>query len=122
MMKEAAQMQQSREISEMRAKGKENRYMYDGNHDALDDDSGIAMSPSRNANKVSYRATEKCLTPKLSDGSPKTSCSARPVSKIPRMMQKDLASPTYTNVPCVRALNTLEFGRTVTLLKSQSNQ
>ena len=104
MMHEAAQMQQSREISEMRSKGKENRHMYDGIHDALDDDSGIALSPSK-----------KLLSPKHSDGSPKKSSSARPLSKIPRKAHKESSSPSYTNISCVRTLNALDFGRTVTL-------
>ena len=85
MMKEAAQLQQCREIAESRPKGKTLKSLSYRINNTLIDDSDI-LSPSNKEISLTH-----------SDEYPQTASPARSFSKIPRMLPRTLSCPTYAN-------------------------
>ena len=92
MMKEAAQLQQCREITESRPKGKSLKSLRYGINNTLTEDSDI-LSPSNKEASEEIPLTH-------SDECPKTASPARSFSKIPRILPRTLSCPAYANISC----------------------
>lgn len=114
-MKEAAQIQQSRDITETRAKGKENPT-------SIGDpktNTGVTVPPLQNIRQISCKTAVTRVTLKSSRESPTI---PRPVSKIPRISLKDFSTPKLHDDLCTKSIEELSFGKTVTVTTCQNRE